>query len=108
MSYIFWMWNVLFCVLPLTLNQRCILLQGIPFRTSHDIVGKAVAMAVSKRVELSNLSLEELQGINSIFEKDVYNFLGVENSIAKFRSYGSTGAEPVAEQMNFWRSKLGV
>lgn len=84
------------------------ILQGIPFRTSHDIVGKAVAIAVSKRIELKDLSLEEFLRINPVFEEDVYTFLGVENSIAKFRSYGSTGAEPVAEQMKFWISKLGM
>lgn len=84
------------------------MLQGIPFRTSHDIVGKAVAIAVSKRVELSNLSLEELRGINPIFEEDVYTFLGVENSIGKFRSFGSTGAEPVSHQMAFWCEKLDI
>jgi argininosuccinate lyase len=82
--------------------------QGVPFRTSHDIVGKAVAIAVGKRVELQNLSLEEFRKINPVFEEDVYTFLGVENSIAKFRSYGSTGGEPVAEQMKFWMDKLAM
>lgn len=82
--------------------------KGIPFRTSHDIVGKAVAIAVSKRVELRDLSLEELRKINPVFGEDVYTFLGVENSIAKFRSYGSTGAAPVAEQMKFWINKLAM
>lgn len=82
--------------------------KGIPFRTSHDIVGKAVAIAVGRRVELQDLSLEELRKINPVFEEDVYTFLGVENSIAKFRSYGSTGAEPVAEQMKFWIEKLNI
>lgn len=82
--------------------------QGVPFRTSHDIVGKAVAIAVGRRVELQDLSLEELRKINPVFEEDVYTFLGVENSIAKFRSYGSTGAGPVAEQMKFWIDKLAM
>ena len=84
------------------------MVQGVPFRTSHDIVGKAVAIAVGKRVELQDLSLEELQKINPVFEADVYTFLGVDNSIAKFRSYGSTGADPVANQMKFWTDILGI
>eukprot|EP00850_Spirogloea_muscicola_P007617 SM000039S14447 [mRNA] locus=s39:249292:252078:+ [translate_table: standard] len=82
--------------------------KGMPFRTSHDVVGRAVALAVSKRVELQALSLEELRSINPIFEDDVYSFLGVENSIGKFRSYGSTGAACVSEQMAFWQKKLGM
>lgn len=67
-----------------------------------------MAVAVSRRVELGALSLEELRAIDPIFEEDVYTFLGVENSISKFSSYGSTGAERVAEQLQFWREKLNV
>ena len=82
--------------------------QGMPFRTSHDVVGKAVAIAVSKRVELGALSLEELRAIHPIFEDDVYSFLGVDNSIAKFRSYGSTGAACVNEQLAYWKDRLAL
>ncbi|CAI6004086.1 unnamed protein product [Closterium sp. NIES-64] len=80
--------------------------KGMPFRTSHDVVGRAVAIAVARGVELSALSLEELRAINPIFEGDVYSFLGVHNSITKFTSFGSTGAARVDEQLKFWRDKL--
>eukprot|EP00245_Coleochaete_scutata_P005992 TRINITY_DN2007_c0_g3_i1.p1 TRINITY_DN2007_c0_g3~~TRINITY_DN2007_c0_g3_i1.p1 ORF type:complete len:250 (+),score=41.89 TRINITY_DN2007_c0_g3_i1:63-752(+) len=82
--------------------------KGMPFRSAHDVVGRAVALAVSKRQELGELSLLEFQAIDSIFQEDVYTFLGVENSVAKFRSFGSTGAECVAEQMLFWKETLGL
>lgn len=82
--------------------------KGIPFRTSHDIVGQAVRLCVEKKCELKKLSLDELRGINSVFEDDVYDYLGVENSIKKFTSYGSTGSECVAEQLNYWISKLNL
>ncbi|GBG64992.1 hypothetical protein CBR_g48741 [Chara braunii] len=80
--------------------------KGMPFRSAHEVVGHAVALAVAKKVELKGLSLEEFGAINPIFEEDVYSFLGVENSISKFRSYGSTGADCVAEQLKFWMDKL--
>lgn len=82
--------------------------KGMPFRTSHDVVGRAVALAVSRRTELQALSLEDFRNLDPIFQEDVYTFLGVENSITKFRSYGSTGAEQVSEQMTFWREKLSI
>ncbi|KAH7848479.1 hypothetical protein Vadar_003201 [Vaccinium darrowii] len=82
--------------------------KGIPFRTSHDIVGRAVGLCVSKNCQLQDLSLDELRSINPVFEKDVYEFLGVENSIKKFCSYGSTGAECVASQLEYWISKLDI
>nr|ABK25117.1 unknown [Picea sitchensis] len=82
--------------------------KGTPFRTSHDIVGKAVALSLSKECQLSELSLHELRQIDPIFEDDVYDFLGVENSIKKFCSYGSTGSDCVSEQINFWCHKLNL
>lgn len=82
--------------------------KGIPFRTSHDIVGKSVALAVSKRCQLSELSLDEFRSINSIFDEDVYTYLGAENAISKFKSYGSTGMACVKEQARFWQDKLGL
>ncbi|XP_031488471.1 argininosuccinate lyase, chloroplastic [Nymphaea colorata] len=82
--------------------------KGVPFRTSHDIVGRTVGYAVFKGCELSQLTLQELKSINPVFEEDVYEFLGVENCIKKFTSYGSTGMVCVAEQMSYWCEKLDI
>ncbi|XP_050379183.1 argininosuccinate lyase, chloroplastic [Argentina anserina] len=82
--------------------------KGVPFRTSHDIVGRAVAVCVSKSCQLQELSLDELRSMNPVFEKDVYEFLGVENAVKKFSSYGSTGSECVATQLNHWVGKLEI
>ncbi|KAF3677739.1 Argininosuccinate lyase, chloroplastic [Capsicum annuum] len=84
------------------------MLEGIPFRTSHDIVGRSVALCVSRNCEIQDLSLDELNSLHPIFDKDVYEYLGVENSIKKFRSYGSTGSECVAAQLDYWISKFGI
>ncbi|XP_044476023.1 argininosuccinate lyase, chloroplastic [Mangifera indica] len=80
----------------------------IPFRTSHDIVGRAVALCVSKNCQLRELSLDELRSISPVFDKDVYQYLGVENAVKKFSSYGSTGSSCVADQLDYWVSKLEI
>ncbi|CAA0816594.1 Argininosuccinate lyase- chloroplastic [Striga hermonthica] len=80
--------------------------KDVPFRTSHDIVGRAVALCVSRNCQLQNLTLAELRSISSVFDEDVYEFLGVENSIKNFSSYGSTGSECVASQLDYWVTKL--
>jgi argininosuccinate lyase len=83
-------------------------LQGVPFRTSHDIVGRAVALCVSKGCQLQELRLDELRSLDPVFEEDVYDFLGVENAVKKFSSYGSTGSECVANQIDYWVTKLEI
>ena len=67
-----------------------------------------MALCVSRNCQLSDLTLDDLRGIDPVFEEDVYEFLGVENCVKKFRSYGSTGSECVHEQINHWVSKLGI
>ncbi|KAK3268781.1 hypothetical protein CYMTET_22733 [Cymbomonas tetramitiformis] len=76
--------------------------KGMAFRSAHEVVGKCVALGESKNCELKDLSLEELQGINNIFTGDVYESLGVQNSVNQFQSYGSTGAKCVEQQMQRW------
>ncbi|KAH6765358.1 L-Aspartase-like family protein [Perilla frutescens var. hirtella] len=80
--------------------------KGIPFRTSHDIVGRSVGFCVSRNCRLEDLSLDELRSISPTFDKDVYEFLGVEKSIKNFSSYGSTGSECVSNQLDYWVAKL--
>ncbi|CDP11505.1 unnamed protein product [Coffea canephora] len=82
--------------------------KGVPFRTSHDIVGRAVAMCVSINCQLQDLSIGELQNISPAFDEDVYEFLGVENAVKKFSSYGSTGSDCVASQLDYWTAKLDI
>lgn len=82
--------------------------KGVPFRTSHDLVGRSVAFCLSKNCQLSDVPLNELKAIDPVFEEDVYEFVGVHNSVKKFCSYGSTGSERVSEQLSFWVSKLRI
>ncbi|XP_047322759.1 argininosuccinate lyase, chloroplastic [Impatiens glandulifera] len=82
--------------------------KGIPFRTSHDIVGRAVAFSLTKSCQLQDLTLDELRSIDGVFDEDVYEYLGVENSIKNFSSFGSTGAECVASQLRNWMLKLEI
>ncbi|XP_010530268.1 PREDICTED: argininosuccinate lyase, chloroplastic-like [Tarenaya hassleriana] len=82
--------------------------KGMPFRSSHDVVGRLVAVCVSRGCELQRLNLEEMKAVSDVFEEDVYEFLGVENSVRKFSSYGSTGSACVAEQLGYWIQKLQI
>ena len=44
---------------------------GIPFRETHHISGAAVKLAEDRGCQLSDLSVEDLQGINKLFSEDV-------------------------------------
>ncbi|KAL0680834.1 hypothetical protein Bca4012_047681 [Brassica carinata] len=77
--------------------------KGMPFRSSHDVVGKLVGVCVSRGCELQDLSLEEMKKLSPVF-----GFLGVEDSVDKFSSYLSTGSNCVAQQLGYWVHKLKI
>ncbi|GJN31243.1 hypothetical protein PR202_gb19615 [Eleusine coracana subsp. coracana] len=95
---------------PLFDSVKAILgmLEGVPFRTSHEIVGRSVALCTTKNCQLGELKLDDLKAVHPVFESDVYEYLGVENAVNKFISYGSTGSEQVKEQLEDWRIQLGI
>ena len=47
------------------------LLAGVPFRETHHMSGAAVKLAEDKGCQLSDLTTQDLQTINKLFEDDV-------------------------------------
>ncbi|KAG2332535.1 hypothetical protein Bca52824_003715 [Brassica carinata] len=59
---------------PMFDSTKTIMGMGMPFRSSHDVVGKLVGVCVSRGCELQNLSLEEMKKLSPVFEEDVFGF----------------------------------
>ena len=70
---------------------------GIPFRDAHEIVGKSVAFAIGKGVDLAELSLEELQQFSSAISNDIFDVLTLEGSIAARDHLGGTAPNQVKQ-----------
>ena len=47
--------------------------RGIPFRTAHEIIGRAVRFGLESGRELNDLSLDELQGLSPEFGPDFFD-----------------------------------
>jgi argininosuccinate lyase len=63
---------------------------NIPFRESHHITGRAVALAEQKGCDLADLSLADMQSIESRITQDIFSVLTVEASAASRTSLGGT------------------
>ncbi|MDA9088498.1 argininosuccinate lyase [Amylibacter sp.] len=79
---------------------------GMPFREAHHITGALVAKAEEKGCDLPDLSLKEMQKVNEKINADIFNFLGVQNSVASRQSYGGTAPKQVRKQIARWREVL--
>ncbi|HWU68190.1 MAG TPA: argininosuccinate lyase [Stenotrophobium sp.] len=69
--------------------------KGLPFRDAHHAVGAAVGLAAKKKCDLSALSLEELRSFSTLVEKDVFDHITLDASVAARKTYGGTAPEQV-------------
>lgn len=64
--------------------------KGMPFRDSHEVVGKSVAYGIEQNKDLSEMSLQELQQFSEAIEDDVFSVLTLEGSVAARNHLGGT------------------
>ncbi|ODS22376.1 argininosuccinate lyase [Candidatus Endobugula sertula] len=69
--------------------------KNIPFRDSHEIVGKLVAYGIDSGKDLSEMTLEELQPFSDVIEQDVFEVLTLEGSVAARNHVGGTAPQQV-------------
>jgi argininosuccinate lyase len=82
--------------------------QGVSFRTAHEQVGRLVRYAEFQGKELWELSLEEIQRFASQAGPEVFEWLAVENVVARRRSPGGTAPELVAAALARVEQELGL
>ncbi|HEX5677021.1 MAG TPA: argininosuccinate lyase [Alcanivorax sp.] len=69
--------------------------KGIAFRDSHEIVGKAVALGLEKKKDLSDMSLAELRQFSDQIDEDVFEVLTLEGSVSARDHIGGTAPDQV-------------
>ncbi|MBL4621048.1 MAG: argininosuccinate lyase, partial [Immundisolibacteraceae bacterium] len=64
--------------------------KGVPFRDAHEVVGKAVRLAIDSRVDLADLKLPALRTLCAEIDETVYDVLTLEGSVAARDHLGGT------------------
>ncbi|HEY8560753.1 MAG TPA: argininosuccinate lyase [Pyrinomonadaceae bacterium] len=80
--------------------------KDIPFRSAHDMVGGIVLFAISKGKELNELSLEEMREFSPKIERDVFDALSLEKTLAAKNQIGGTSPERVADALEAAKKDL--
>jgi argininosuccinate lyase len=81
--------------------------KGLPFRDAHEAVAHAVKVALGKGVDLSELSLAELQAIEPRIGDDAFGVLTLEGSLNARNLVGGTAPAQVRAQVARHRARLG-
>jgi argininosuccinate lyase len=70
---------------------------GLPFRDAHHVTGRIVALAEAKACYLWELSLHDMQAIESRINDSIFNVLSVAHSVRSRTSFGGTAPDNVRE-----------
>ena len=79
---------------------------GLPFREAHHITGALVALAEGRGRDLPELTLEDMKSVHDGITGDVFDVLGVENSVASRDVHGGTAPAQVRARVAEWKERL--
>jgi argininosuccinate lyase len=82
--------------------------QGTPFRDAHEMVGKAVGYGVATGKDLADMTLDELRQFAPKADKDVFEVLTLEGSVAARDHLGGTAPNQVRAQVKRWQVLLST
>jgi argininosuccinate lyase len=80
--------------------------RGVPSRLAHEQIGKAVKLCLEKNCELQDLTLNELQALNPIFDESFYECLKPASVLAIHDVIGGTAPARVRQGIVAARKKI--
>ena len=80
--------------------------RGVAFRDAHEIVGRAVHLAIERYTTLDTLPLTDLQTLSPAIGEDVYESLTLEGSINARDHFGGTAPVQVKARIQQAKEKL--
>ena len=73
--------------------------KGVPFRTAHEAVGRAVLYATGEGKELNELGIDQLRGFSPEIDADVADALSLDATLAAKGTIGGTSRARVAQAL---------
>ncbi|KAB5527973.1 L-Aspartase-like protein [Coniochaeta sp. 2T2.1] len=80
--------------------------KGVPFRETHHISGRCVALSEQTGTPMNELSYEQLKGIDARFEEDIAESFDYEKSVEMRSARGGTSKSSVLEQVKVLKGML--
>jgi argininosuccinate lyase len=82
--------------------------KGMPFRQAHHVVGGVVRLAAEQKLKLSQVPLEALQTLSTLFESDVVSVFDFDAAVARRTTPGGTAPTAVQAQITQAREWLSA
>ena len=73
--------------------------KNMPFRQAHEVVGKIVALAESKDLQIFELDFSELRKFSKLIDEDVKDYLDPQKTILSRKQTGGTAPSQVKKEI---------
>lgn len=83
-----------------------LVVRGVAFRDAHEVVGRAVALAIEQGKSLNQIDLATFKTLSKEIDEDVYEVLSLEGSIAARDHEGGTAPATVRAAIRTARAEL--
>ena len=80
--------------------------KGLPFRSSHEVVGRMVAAAVEKGCDLDEFTLEEMKEFSELISTDIYEAIAIKTCVDERNVIGGPAREQVLAEIKNGRNML--
>ncbi|WVQ85437.1 argininosuccinate lyase [Cryptococcus sp. DSM 104549] len=81
--------------------------KGVPFRETHHISGRAVALAENTKCQISDLSMAQWKELSEHFDDSVMDVFDFETSVEKRNAIGGPARSMIARQVEVARGRIG-
>jgi len=82
--------------------------KGVPFRETHHISGRAVALAESRKCQLNELTVADYKNLHLDFSDDVHSVFDFEASVERRQAVGRPSRAMLDRQVAVLREKIGA
>ncbi len=73
--------------------------KGVPFRSSHEVVGRIVSFCLKEKRPLTDLILSEWKMFSPDFKEDILNFVSFEKAVERRNHIGGTSKKQVLKRI---------
>ena len=80
--------------------------KGVPFRETHHIAGRVVALSENSGIPMSQLSPQQLQAVDPRFGPDALDVFNRERSVEMKNALGGTSKSAVQEQLRVLKAVI--
>jgi argininosuccinate lyase len=84
----------------------CCDVSQVPFRETHHVSGRAVALAESRKCQLNELTVDDYKTLHPNFGDDVHDVFDFEASVERRQSVGGPSRAMIDRQVAVLREKL--